>query len=342
MNGSIDLTIEDEPTQVYEEYEGYPTTDSETLSSILPLPNNSSTTTSQKNHYKRGRPRESFIWQHFSDDGSMSCSAHTLNLVVTNALKSNLLIQTFILRVKRVINFFSTPKQAENLHNEQINLNYTKVYCVIKDVSTQWNSSFYSWQRLILLKDAIKHLPGRLERIMLSDELTRMMSGNSYVTLSLIYPSITTLKNNLDELLLKERSIDELLIELEGNENTVIEEQDDVFDIVDIPDEDVADDIVYWSVPSSIATLSTILDPRLKSLCFFDSERIEQIKSQLKEEYLIIKDRLDKSELNESQNNFIIENEMDHSEHDLNNVSILKQILQPDNDVVGNYNEISH
>ncbi|CAJ0765796.1 22077_t:CDS:2, partial [Entrophospora sp. SA101] len=114
------------------------------------------------------------------------------------------------------------------------------------------------------------------------------------------------------ELLLKERSIDELLIELEGNENTVIEEQDDVFDIVDIPDEDVADDIVYWSVPSSIATLSTILDPRLKSLCFFDSERIEQIKSQLKEEYLIIKDRLDKSELNESQNNFIIENEMDH------------------------------
>ncbi|CAJ0632971.1 5362_t:CDS:2, partial [Entrophospora sp. SA101] len=57
----------DEPTQVYEEYEGYPTTDSETLSSILPLPNNLLTTTSQKNHYKRGRPHESFICQHFSD-----------------------------------------------------------------------------------------------------------------------------------------------------------------------------------------------------------------------------------------------------------------------------------
>jgi len=71
MNGSIDLTLEDEPTHVYEEYEGYPTTNSETLSSILPLPNNSSTTTSQKNHYKRGRPRESFIWQHFNDDGNV-------------------------------------------------------------------------------------------------------------------------------------------------------------------------------------------------------------------------------------------------------------------------------
>ena len=70
----------------------------------------------------------------------------------------------------------------------------------------------------------------RLERIMLSDdewqlmseltsilrnfeELTRTMSGNSYVTLSLIYPSIITLKNNLDESLLRERSASELLIE---------------------------------------------------------------------------------------------------------------------------------
>ena len=80
MSGSTDLTLEDEPTYVYEEnegypyeeYEGYPTTSSETFSSILPLPsNNSSTTTSQRNHDKRGRPRESFIWQHFGDDGSV-------------------------------------------------------------------------------------------------------------------------------------------------------------------------------------------------------------------------------------------------------------------------------
>ncbi|CAJ0750202.1 13814_t:CDS:1, partial [Entrophospora sp. SA101] len=47
------------------------------------------------------------------------------------------------------------------------------------------------------------------------------------------------------ELLLKERSTDKSLIEeLEGNENTVTEEQDDVFGIVDITDEDVADNIV--------------------------------------------------------------------------------------------------
>lgn len=77
------------------------------------------------------------------------------------------------------------------------------------------------------------------------EELTRTMSGNSYVTLSLVYPSIITLKNNLDESLLRERSTSELLIEeLENNENTMIDEQDDVFDIDDIPDDDIADNII--------------------------------------------------------------------------------------------------
>ena len=48
-----------------------------------------------------------------------------------------------------------------------------------------------------------------------------LSSGNSYVTLSLIYPSIVTLKNNLNESLLRERSASELLIEeLEDNEIT--------------------------------------------------------------------------------------------------------------------------
>lgn len=83
--------------------------------------------------------------------------------MVTNSLKSNLLIQIFILQIKRIVNFFLTPKQTENLHNEQIILNYPKVYHVVKDISTRWNSLFYSWQRLLLLKDAIEHFPRRLK-----------------------------------------------------------------------------------------------------------------------------------------------------------------------------------
>lgn len=96
----------------------------------------------------------------------------------------------------------------------------------------------------------------------------------------------------------------------------------------------------YWSVPSSIATLSTILDPRLKSLHFFNPERVEQIKNKLKEEYLITKDILKESQSNCTIEN--VENEMDQDEHYLSNVSILKQILPPDNCIADDYNEVSH
>ncbi|CAJ0640851.1 1044_t:CDS:1, partial [Entrophospora sp. SA101] len=42
MNGLTGLTLEDEPTHVYEKYAGYLTTNSEPFSSILPLLSNNS------------------------------------------------------------------------------------------------------------------------------------------------------------------------------------------------------------------------------------------------------------------------------------------------------------
>ncbi|CAH1764773.1 13734_t:CDS:2, partial [Entrophospora sp. SA101] len=75
----------------------------------------------------------------------------------------------------------------------------------------------------------------RLERMMLSDDEWQLMNE-----LTLILKSFEELTR-----MMSERSTDKSLIEeLEGNENTVTEEQDDVFGIVDITDEDVADNIV--------------------------------------------------------------------------------------------------
>nr|CAG8434145.1 9142_t:CDS:2 [Entrophospora candida] len=51
MSGLTDLILEDMPIHVYE---GYLTTHSKTFSSILPLPPNISSTTSQRNHDKKG------------------------------------------------------------------------------------------------------------------------------------------------------------------------------------------------------------------------------------------------------------------------------------------------
>lgn len=163
----------------------------------------------------------------------ISCAAHTLQLVIGKALTCNDNIQIFILRVKRLVYFFNSPKQLEHLISAQNQLNYSKVYRTVKDVQMRWNSSYYCWRRLLLLKGALVYLPSKLkadhikenkkdgnslERIMLSEEewkfmedlvvilkefeeITRILGGSKYVTLSLIYPSILKLKDSINNML---------------------------------------------------------------------------------------------------------------------------------------------
>ena len=48
------------------------------------------------------------------------CAAHTLQLVIGKGLMP---VKKLILRVKRLINFFSRPKQAERLEDAQRSIN---------------------------------------------------------------------------------------------------------------------------------------------------------------------------------------------------------------------------
>ncbi|CAB5180855.1 unnamed protein product [Rhizophagus irregularis] len=162
----------------------------------------------------------------FSNVERISCAMHTLQLVIGKTLTCDANIQIFILRVKRSIFFFNSPKQLKHLIFSQEQLNYTKIYKTVKDVQTRWNSSFYSWKRLLLLKNALVYLPNklkadqikentkdgnRLERIMLSEkkwrfmeeliiilkefeEIIRILGGSNYITLSLLYPLVSKLK----------------------------------------------------------------------------------------------------------------------------------------------------
>src|SRR6266542_458379 len=271
----------------------------------------------------------------------ISCASYTLQLVIEKALTCNVQIQIFILRVKRLVHFFSSPKQLEHLIAAQEQLNYPKTYRVIKDVKTRWNSSFYSWQRLFLLKRALTFLPSklkadhvkentndgkRLERIMLTEgewqlmenlveflkrfeEITRLLGGSKYVTLSLVYPLIFLLKNYIKDMLeiyQKDSNYNENTNEILSDDNV----QDEILEeFEEIPDSEVADIIAinekgtkknfnistpietkglivlflealdgslkkYWSVPSNIGLLATLLDPRSKKLlCFNESEK---------------------------------------------------------------------
>ncbi|CAJ0852177.1 2752_t:CDS:2, partial [Entrophospora sp. SA101] len=144
-------------------------------------------------------------------------------------LKINDNIEILILRARRLILFFKSPKQWERLGEVQRQLNYPHILKPILDVKTRWNSTYKAWVHLLDLRDAIKELINRmqfesdrdtkydakrLKKIMLNhqewtlikelvlilkdfNDITTTLSGNSFVTLSLVYPAISHLIKKL-------------------------------------------------------------------------------------------------------------------------------------------------
>jgi hypothetical protein len=159
------------------------------------------------------------------------CSAHTFQLCIKKALNYNDEIKALVLRAKRLINFFSSPKQLEALEKQQERMKeeYPKVLKPTFDVITRWNSTFKAWVRLLELKKAIilltmhmelnsdrevKKDAKKLKSFLLSnqewelieklvsilshfDTITTTLSGKNFVTLSLIFPLISYLKKKL-------------------------------------------------------------------------------------------------------------------------------------------------
>ncbi|GES93415.1 zinc finger BED domain-containing protein 1-like [Rhizophagus clarus] len=156
----------------------------------------------------------------------LSCAAHTLQLAISKGLK---VVENLVSRTKQLINFFSTQKQIEQLIKVQKEIGYEEPLHLIQDISTRWNSSYLAWDRLIFLQYAVLQLSVnlscsliseektdgiRLKKIMIKDnewelldelcnilapfeKATRDFSGNTYVTLSQMFPIITDLTNSL-------------------------------------------------------------------------------------------------------------------------------------------------
>lgn len=90
----------------------------------------------------------------------LSCTAHTIQLVVGKGL---LTAEILIARAKRLINFFTSPKQNERLIDAQKNSGEdlekgdlrSVFYKAITDVETRWSSTYIAWERLIILQPYI-------------------------------------------------------------------------------------------------------------------------------------------------------------------------------------------
>ncbi|GES79445.1 zinc finger BED domain-containing protein 1-like [Rhizophagus clarus] len=101
------------------------------------------------------------VGQLMEDVIRLPCTAYTLQLVVGKGLMP---AETLVARAKRLMLFFTFPKQTEKLieiqkkeqHLQIENLEENDHYLqIISDVPTRWNSSYLSWIRLLKIQNLI-------------------------------------------------------------------------------------------------------------------------------------------------------------------------------------------
>jgi zinc finger BED domain-containing protein 1 (E3 SUMO-protein ligase ZBED1) len=197
--------------------------------------------------------------------------------------------------------FAAGHRQLQRLKAAQEYLNQTPPVTVVQDVATRWNSTFYMLQRLIRLREAIavvgaelakeglggqssssqaeaKSAATKLNKLALtSDEwemveetirilapfeaATRMLSGSKYTTLSLVYPTIAILKENLE----KTAPDHHLTISLKARLSSSLASR--------------------WKSPGTLGLWASLLDPRFKLLQFVTNEDRQEAVETLRREF---------------------------------------------------------
>lgn len=191
-------------------------------------------------------------------------------------------------------------KDKEELEKEAEEL---VVLDVVKANNTRWNSTLYAFQRLIILKPAISMLKtslindrnsrvrkegDKLEELyptshewkiikemveLLSpfESVTRLLSGATYPTIGLTYPSLC----NLKEILATEFILSFETDVAENCRNAILEDLQS-----------------RWEFPQELCLKGSFLDPRFKSLDFVSQEMRKEIINQLQTEYEVLKNDL--------------------------------------------------
>lgn len=149
----------------------------------------------------------------FEKSAHLGCFAHSINLVVTVSIEKSEPLSECCKKVRKIVTFFKKSNNAADMLRQRQTGSPLKL---IQDVPTRWNSTFYMIQRFILLLDVvneclfkIKESPDMIDRneILLLKEallllepfenLTTEMSGQKYVTISKVIPSIFCIRKHL-------------------------------------------------------------------------------------------------------------------------------------------------
>ena len=129
------------------------------------------------------------------------------------------------------------------------------------------------------------------------EKATRDFSGNTYVTLSQIFPIITSLTNSLKSPSNSDEEIDDsdnetIISDSENSEKSLTDQQIEVnYDNISEVLKNVKKNIYmglkhYWAMPDEFGIMAALLDPRYKDLSFIsDDEKKIEIHSNLQAEY---------------------------------------------------------
>jgi len=154
-------------------------------------------------------------------DNNLRCFGHTLQLCVLNSLK-NMGIHTIILKIRSVVCHFSHSSTASNLLEVFQEKLFLPKHELIQEVITRWNSTYFMLERFIeqkaaiyavlvdqnkqslfvdITEDDILIISQLIKILKPYEEATKQISGENYVSASLILP----IAFQLDKLLQKEQ-----------------------------------------------------------------------------------------------------------------------------------------
>ncbi|XP_026462110.1 zinc finger BED domain-containing protein 4-like [Ctenocephalides felis] len=208
------------------------------------------------------------------------CYAHTINLIVNDGLK---LIKSEIDVVKKIVSYFRRSVTAsEKLQKNQLQI-YGQTKKLLQDIDTRWNSTFYMVQRFVELEDAIKMTMSVLETNLAPvtpemwkilkqlclilkpfENITNSISGESYLTGSLVIVLTRCLNESCSKILLRK----DLLSIIRKITEVLKSSINDRFSNVE---------------RSETFGISTLMDPRFKLQGFSNIENANFIKGHLQQ-----------------------------------------------------------
>ena len=148
---------------------------------------------------------------------SIYCFAHTLQLVVNDAVEAFPQLGRVINKAKMIVNHFHKSAKDSHKRTEIQKILNVKQHKIKNESPTLWNSLYYLMDRIVEQREAVTVVLASNEKVnnlqnhecktaasyvkVLKpfENITSMMSASRYPTLSMIIPILNVLKQQMDE-----------------------------------------------------------------------------------------------------------------------------------------------